>query len=155
MFFVWCFRQFLLDKFLTLGPEKDPTFQTWEMCRQFVRGVCQAKEKLPLLVAGCCSETEEPCQVHCVAELQKRKMMESPAEEKGCRERKTIQSRRDLYSQPFPTGAKKAWEGRSRLGAGGKTHACLLHTGNACCLPGFNGPQPPPSCIPKYQQIIE
>lgn len=65
-----------------------------------------------------------------------------------------MQSRRDLSSQPFPTGAKKAWEGSGRLGTGEKTHGCLLRTGNPCCLPGFNGPQPPPSCIPQHQQIM-
>lgn len=58
-FFVWCVK-FLLDKFLTLGPEKDSHFPNMgdvlTVCEGFFPSVCQAKEKLPLLVAGCCSE---------------------------------------------------------------------------------------------------
>lgn len=140
------------------------------MCRQFVRVFSQvsAKQKRSspcLLLAAVQSlvhswEAEKLCQVHCVASWEslgcrREKRWSHPQRKRVSSQRKTLQSRRDLYSQPFPRGAKKAWEGSGRLGAGEKTHACLPHTGNTCCLPAFNGRQPPPSCIPKHQQIME
>lgn len=77
MFFIWCVRQFLLDKFLTLGHEKDSHFPNTGVCRQFVRVFSQvsAKQKRSspcLWLAAVQSfvrnwKTEEPCQVHRVA----------------------------------------------------------------------------------------
>lgn len=116
--------------FCLLDLKKNPTSQTREMCRRFVRVFFQVSDKQKrsspcLLLAAVQSlvhswETEETCQVHCVAgweslSCRRDKKMESPAEEKGRQLEKNHTEQERFVFPAFPNRCQEGVGGKRQI----------------------------------------